>query len=255
MADNNIKNATPFQRGSGQYESQSERVTDRGRVLTLMRRILTKRSLLTVTIDGANKGYNSAVLELDPDNDSLILDELNPKSGHGFVAKGSKFIVRAQAEGVETIFRSEVQEVGIDNGVYYYQINFPATVQYFQRRAHYRAPVGIAKEISVVLTRGNDEILTGSLHDISAGGMGVRFRKSTPASIADGETIPRCVIRFPAGDEFICEVEARSTRTSGNGNYRVLGVRFSSLSAPQRNKVQHFVAELDRALLKKGPIR
>lgn len=255
MADNNKNNVTPIQKGSAQYESQSERISDRGRVLTLMRRILTKRSLLTVTIDDANEGYNSAVLELDPNDNYVILDELNPKSGHALVKSGSKLIVRAQAEGVETIFRSEVQEIGSDNGVYYYQISFPTTVQYFQRRAHYRAPVGIAKEIVVVLTRGNDEIVTGSLHDISAGGIGIRFRKSAPRSIIEGESIPRCVIRFPGGDEFICEVEARSIRTSGNGNYRVLGTSFSNLGAPQRNRVQRFVAELDRALLKKGPIR
>lgn len=250
MADNNANNATP-----DQYENQSERISDHGRVLTLMRRILSSRALLTITIDGAREGYNSAVLELDPDDNYIILDELNPKTGHANVSRGSKFIIRARAEGVETIFRGEVQKIGSDNGVYYYQIPFPATIQYFQRRAHYRALVGIAKEISVVLTRGNDEIVTGSLHDISAGGVGIRFRKSAPKSIVEGEMIPRCVIRFPGGDEFICEVEARSIRTSGNGNYRVLGARFSSLGAPQRNKVQHFVAELDRALLKKGPIR
>ena len=255
MAENEAPQPEQIKPSAAQYEAQSERIADRVRISSVLRRILEKRSLLTVSISGNGTTYNCAILEINPDQDYLILDELSPKAGHALVSKASDLVIVARSEGVETRFTSNVQDIGLDNGVAYYRLPLPSNIHYFQRRAHYRAPVGIAKEISVILTRGNDEIISGSLHDVSVGGVGIRFRKSAPENIQEGETIPRCVIHFPGGDEFICSVESRTMRHSVNGNYRVLGVRFIGLSGPQRTKIQHFVADLDREIRKKAPIR
>lgn len=250
MAENETSQPNQKNPSAAQYEVQGERIADHARISAVLRRIMANRSLLTVRIPGNGTTYNSAMLEVNPEQGFLILDELNSKSGHALVSKTSELIVTARAEGVETRFTGRVVDIGLDNGVTYYRVTFPKNIHYSQRRAHYRAPAGIAKESSVVLTRANNEMITGLLHDISVGGVGVRLRKSTPDLIEEGETVPRCVIHFPDGGEFICVAEVRSIRQGMKGNYRVLGLKFIDLSAPQRSKIQRFVAGLDREIRK-----
>jgi c-di-GMP-binding flagellar brake protein YcgR len=234
---------------AARYEGHSEKIADATRIAGLLRRIMASHALLTVRVGNEGETYNSAILEVNSEQNYVILDELNPRSGHERVAPSSPLTVRAIHDGIETVFTAAVGQVGTDNGVAYYRIGLPNTMHYYQRRSYYRATVGIAKEIVVQLHRDGAKVIKGELHDISNGGIGIRLRKELPPDIAEGETVPRCLIRFD-DEDFICAVELRFVRQSSS-RFKVLGARFLDLTPLQQAKVARVVADLDREARKR----
>lgn len=232
---------------TAQQDAHSENIRVQARINGLLQRMLKSHALLTVRVGTNNSTYHSTLLEIDPDNGYIILDELNPRAGHRLVHPGEALIIRAIHDGVESIFSEQVIEIGRDNGIAYYRLSFPSALRYFQRRAHYRATVNILQDIQVYLYDQNQLVVKTTLHDISASGIGMRLRDLLTSDSITGHKIERCEIHFPDREIFTCELELRFIRPGPNKNFRILGARFLNLSPSHQSMIAHIVAELDRA--------
>src|SRR3569832_2758614 len=202
-----------------------EHISFRPQIVGLLRRLHSSRCLLAVSDANDPRIYNSALLEIDPDHDFVLLDELTPEDGHHALLEHRHCRVRAELKGITLAFAAALLEAGSRDGIAYYRVEFPASVHYGQRRAHYRPRVSHSKKTAGELTLPGGRSVTGSLHDISLGGL--RVRPDTDIDAPPLSTVLPCRMQFPDGGELRCTVELRFL---GGGQVSHIGGRFESLS-------------------------
>lgn len=216
----------------------------------LLRRVAEQRALLRVTVPGARGSYNSAILRLEPDQDLVVLDELNPRQGHDRLLEAGRLNASATIQGVETRFSAALEEVGDSAGIAWYRIRFPTEVLYVQRRVSFRVKVSMTAPLTAVFDRPGCNSLRGRILDLSEGGMGVEFDKG--AGLRQGEILP-CRMRLPDGQQFGCKLEVRHTSAVEDQGKLRIGGRFVELTPQRRKALARVVADLQRELIRKQP--
>ena len=94
-----------------------ERVTYRPRILSLLQQVFESRTIVTVHLKDDSNRYTSALLGINEDINSLLLDELNPKQGHERLIKTKQLNISARLAGVNIYFKSDLQTVEQENGL------------------------------------------------------------------------------------------------------------------------------------------
>lgn len=220
-----------------------EHIGFRPQILSLLRRLQQSRCLVAVTLDNDAYIYNSALLEIDAEQDFLILDELKPERGHTALLQQRRCRIRAELRGVTVAFTASLSDNGSRDGIAFYRLSLPKALNYAQRRADYRPRVSHAKKTRVELELSNRTIATGALQDISLGGLRIKLDAETTAIPLN--TLLACRLTLPDGTAFICTIELRFFGKSE------LGGKFIALESGQRQTLQKFIRELEREELKK----
>ncbi len=230
--------------------AQGDTIRDPQIIASLLRRIADQRALLRVTLPGFRSSYNSAILRMDPEQDFLILDELNPRQGHERLLEVRSLNASATVQGVETRFSGDLEEIGDSSGIAYYRLPFPKEVLYVQRRISFRVKVSMTAPIAAIFERGEGPSLRGRILDLSEGGIGVEF--SQFVTLRPGEIVP-CHMRLPDGRQVGCKLEVRHCSASQDQARVRIGGRFVELQPQRRKALSRLVADLQRQLIRKQP--
>jgi c-di-GMP-binding flagellar brake protein YcgR len=230
---------------------RGDKVTDISRTTGILKRIVEHRTLLTVTFPKKSGTYNSAILEVHPDQQYLLLDELNPKEGHTQFLASKTVNIRASVKGVETRFSAQLQDVIHENGIYAYKVAFPREVWHLQRRQRFRVSIGVGKRIAVQMKTKEGTILNATMQNISASGMGMVI--SSDIRLARGTIIPECTFTLAGGDRITCQLEIRysSTQMQPDGIYA--GGRFYNLSRAEQRLISKQITRIQRDLIQTLP--
>ncbi len=228
------------------YQQQYEEVTSTTRITAILRPLQQQHSIISIAIPSAKRLFNSTLLEINPEQGYLLLDELHPREGHIRLSTAGKIGLSAHREGIEIKMILEISEIGADNGVAFYKVPFPKTIRYRQRRHIFRVPVSAAQSIQVELTDEQGTILHGELQDISAAGMCVRF---PPKTVIDEEKKTRTLaytITLPnkkrVQGRFVLR---RITLHEPSRNLQV-GGNFERMDKVQARIIERFVLEIQR---------
>jgi c-di-GMP-binding flagellar brake protein YcgR len=225
----------------------SHRVTLVSYIVSLLQNLKNDRALLTVTIPGDSLECKSTVLDIQPQSGYFIIDELSPRAGHDrFVANGQCHVY-GKLKGVSISFTSQLIRTGQKDGLGYYHLALPSHVDYRQRRENYRIRVGIRNAIAVTLNLPTGETVSGEMHDLSRGGMRIRFRKPAPP-LQTPQIVP-CQFQLPAGNTISCLVEIRRL---SNDDPAHIGARFVELDRSQKRLIEQFITAQERELIKRG---
>lgn len=233
---------------AGNYQGKIEKISDLTRMTGLLQRALEDRALLAVSLPNSTEAYNSALLEVRPEQGYLELDEFKPKPAQSQAL--GKLHVSTRLNGVEISFVTHVESVDEQDGIALYRVRYPTSLNYLQRRAHYRARVGVVRTTPVTLLLENGQRIVGNLRDISSGGIGVSFPSDLPDSIADSRYAQDCSIALPTGETIDCLIEICFVNHSLRGNARIVGARFVRMGPQQQSAVARFVCAVDRECMK-----
>lgn len=226
-------------------------MTVKPQIVGLLKRLHNQRALLSVSLPGSEKSFNSAILEVNGEQNYLVLDELGPAEGHTLLLKTKELRARARLEGTRVSFSATLAEVGNDSGIAFYKLPIPEEIDYLQQRAHYRIKAGAGKPVVVTLTLENNKTLSAELHDISMGGAAIKIvQNKLPASLKIMDVVP-CTFAFTQGEKMTCILEIRSIRNKDGSSHAHLGCRFTNLTAPCQKLIQRHVAAMEREQLKK----
>lgn len=231
--------------------ASDERISDHKVVARLLKRIMDRRALLTITLADSIDTYNSAILELDERSRSLTLDELKPLSGHDRLMAQGRLRARAALQGVEIRFSAQLLDAVKESGIWMYHFHMPNELQYRQRRANYRIPVGMSSGVSVELHKDGLELAGLRVLDVSEGGLGLRTQ--SPISLNLGDRLP-CTLNLPNGRSIRCQLEVRNLRETPQayGSMQV-GGHFLDLDRPQRTALSRVLIELQRDMIRRSP--
>jgi c-di-GMP-binding flagellar brake protein YcgR len=241
----------PAARQPFDYRSEGETVTDPMQIAALLKKVKDSRTLIQVTLPGHGTEYNSALLDLHPEQGYLLLDELTPAQGHQSLSALSKLTVSIRLRGIDMRFTGIVQEIGGQAGVAFYRVAFPTSLYYRQRRNYYRVKLGMGLMIPFNIARADGKPYEGRLDDISVGGIGAELKQQTP--FERGDLLPTCEIQLPGGDKIDCEIEVRYISKDEPHKKFHIGARFVKLDPARKHTLQRFVADAERELLRRKP--
>lgn len=240
----------PVANQASQYQGKTEKVTHLPQIVGLLRRLRDQRVLLSVRVPGHDETFNSLLLQVDPDKNIVLLDELNPKAGHELVKESKQIRVKCQCQGIELGFLCSV-EVGKDkSGISIYRAALPDSITYMQRRGSYRVRVGMSMSVPIVLPSETSQTdIEGHLFDLSIGGLGANLPMEPP--LKHGQIIETCTISLPKNESIQVELEIRFVRLDEQHRTQRIGAAFLHLDTQQKNRIRRFVTHLEREMLRR----
>ena len=226
-------------------------LTQRDEIVSLLNKINSKHSLLTIVLNTAEECFGSTILEINKEENYLVLDELYPIQGHELIKVGTEISLNAHHAGAFVNFTNTIEAIGSNDDAAYYKISIPGEIEYHQRRNTYRVTTSMSEPIPVNLVNEENVLVSAELRDISLGGVCLRLNDSSHVTFKDGDHIPTCLIQVSKDRKIlsslnICHVE----KINETGSLRI-GAEFGSISKFDQRELEHLIATLDREIIKK----
>ena len=215
-------------------------------IAAMLRRMLDQRCLLTVQIGAHPALYTSALLEVVREAEYMVLDELTPKAGHRLLAAGNALHIRGLVDGTEVRFTSRVTQINTQDGLPFYKVPFPSSLEYVQRRQSPRVqiPLNYGVPVSILLLEARE--FNGELRDISAHGLGMRVRIGGPDPAQDQGKRGICHIKISATLEIVTDINLCHIDPPVRGRVSRIGAQFVQLRQEQADRIERFCVELER---------
>ena len=223
-----------------------ETITSAVRITALLKPLENKIDLLILSLPNTGTSYKSTLLSVDANKKLLVLDRLTPKDGHDLLIDAKQVTIQISHKGAEVIFTTTLNETRPEKIMPRYELIFPDSIQYLHRRNTYRVTVRNDTEMVVEIQTNNNESFQGELHNISTGGMCIRFPKEIDIPQDEDPTEVQCIVMLPNNDELKCAFNIRHTYTHEHSKDFRIGGTFQHLDKIQKRALEKFVAELQR---------
>lgn len=233
------------------YNQQHETITSPLRISTLLRNAMERHVIITATLPGSKHFFNTAFLSTDHEKGMLVIDELHPKIGHGLFIEAGKITLHIMLDGIEINFTAALAKADSEKNIAYYELEFPDSIRYLQRRNAFRVPVSAANKIDVEIFTAEKKMFSGELSDVSAEGMRVRFSNKKNGDLQDISEEMECLIKLSDKRQINCAFKICHSITDKESNSLYIGGHFERVDKIQRRAIERFVNELQRLNRKK----
>ncbi len=212
-----------------------------------LRMLLESHDPLIITFHERTQRFQSYVVDVDRENNSIALDEMIPRDGERFLLAGEPFRIEGFHEGVRIAWESNGPlTIDESNGTRCYRGTLPDEVVYHQRRNAFRAALKLAQLVSIELAGEKLKVpLAGKLLDISATGCKLRFDGDITHGLQLGQVYDRFLAALPFGN-MTTPVELRYLHHEEKIDTTFAGVRFHNMSGQVQRQVERFVYQLQR---------
>ena len=208
-----------------------------------LRKIILMQQPVSITIEGSDEHYTSAITNASLKHHSFFLDKVVPESGNELIRSGSRFSVLADSQGVKIEFNM-TGRIKYQPSNEQYRVEFPTQVLYLQRRTAYRVMISPAHKILVKLKmEDGEENLIGQLSDLSSSGFKAIFKGDSVERLQNNSNIAVARIKFNEQNNMDCSLIARHVVGTQNGNTQV-GFAFNIVSGMGQRYVDRLIGEL-----------
>ncbi|MBL1277391.1 MAG: flagellar brake protein [Ectothiorhodospiraceae bacterium] len=228
------------------YSQQHENITSPARISSLLRPLMAQHAIISATIAESTQFFNTALLAVDPERDVLIIDELNPKTGHSLFINTRRITLHTLLEGVDVSFTVDLIKEDSENGIAFYEVQFPETIRYLQRRCSFRVPVSAADTIPVEIHTKEKSVHAGEISDISTEGMCIRLPKKQNIGLENNTEESQCIIQLSDKRNIQCTFRICHSSQHEPSNNIHIGGHFERLDKIQKRAIERFVIELQR---------
>ena len=208
-----------------------------------LRKIILMQQPVSITIEGSDEHYTSAITNASLKHSSFFLDKVVPDSGNELIRSGSRFSVLADSQGVKIEFNM-TGRIKYQPSNEQYRVEFPTQVLYLQRRTAYRVMISPAHKILVKLKMedGGDNLI-GQLADLSSSGFKAIFKGDSVKRLQNNSNIAVARIKFNEQNNMDCSLIARHVMGTKNGNTQV-GFAFNIVSGMGQRYLDRLIGEL-----------
>jgi len=233
-----------------------EKLSDKIRIRAFLQKMLDKRALLTVLINGREEPCSSAVIEVNSDDESFIIDELKPEASNQLLKENPVIQLKAQLDGISIKCQAEISEFGQDNNILFYKLAIPDEIEYHQRRQAVRISLSAAHPLPITFNAVNGESFEGEIKDISIGGIRARFKIDLPKSLENCQHL-NCSFLLPPDNKqtLNCDLVIRVIKHKKDQfGPSFLGGEFIDMPKPLERQLQRSIMTLQRASRQKDNI-
>ena len=216
-------------------------------IASSLRMLQESHDPLIITFQDRTQRFQSYVVDVNRENNTLALDEMIPRGGERFLEAGIPFRVEGFHEGVRIAWECTTQ-LSIDDTHDHrcYRGALPREVLYHQRRSAFRAALKLSHLIDVqVAGEKLKSPIKGKLLDVSATGCKLRFEGDIGENLQLGQVYERFSAALPFG-QMITPVELRYLHFEERLNITFAGLRFHNISGGVQRQVERFVYQLQR---------
>lgn len=218
-------------------------------VRQLLRSLIDQRSLINAHIDGRDRSFPTALLELDDDEDVLLLDGSPQEASNRAAEQSDHLLCFAQLERVLVRFRLHALERVDNDGHVAFRAPLPDELVHLQRRELYRLETPITDSPQLLLPPGeaHPEALSMRVVDISGGGLAVTV--PTDCAIFSLQKRYPAQLSLPDGpdlqiDLVVCNLLPQ--RLPNGTEVKRVGMRFDELPRGGDSAIQRYIFRIDR---------
>lgn len=223
---------------------QPFQIHTRPQILSLLTKIVEKRSLLTVKIEGDEGTYSSTVLSINARKGLFALDEPFPQT-YELLTKNATLHCYTRLDGVSVSFSCKIQARSKFNGGYIYQLSFPVKINHHQRRRHYRVPLNW---VNATLSFGSPDKTKhhAIISDISLSGLGASIPQKYINYLQKNTVLDKNILTIAHYPPIQIDLEIRSVRADPQDDPICFGAQFINLQKHHIGELQQLIAQLDR---------
>lgn len=211
-----------------------------------LRVLMQSRAPLEIKFSGRQQIYQSYIVDVDPSNNRIALDELIPNDGERLLLNGEAFKVVTHRHGVRITWSHSQPALldTLDNAPCYW-LNLPEQMSYHQRRNAFRAETLPEQSLPVQVNSSRlREPVSGRLLDISATGCKVQL-KLQDSTLEPGHLYESCVLTLPSG-KIQLSAELRHQYFDEDSNSTAAGFKFHDVEGTKQRTIERFVYQLQR---------
>ena len=234
-------------------KKESSPIVDFGnqQVLFRLQQARDNREFVEVSLPHDDTVYQSLLLELDQEENTLLIDELFP--GSAFVTPGQNLRLSIRQHGGRSLkFQSQVIESYHYDDAPLYVISMPEFIDYDQRRNAYRLPVDANIMVEVDFTAPDNKIYSGRVGDISSGGMSLFLPKPPECELNYGQRLANVNFEF-AQLNIHSDLVVRNLPDIMNAEGEIrIGTEFNGLATGKVRELEQTILQLQRERLRRG---
>jgi c-di-GMP-binding flagellar brake protein YcgR len=227
------------------YRQQFESINTPERIFSLLKPVVGNDSSVKIVADNGDEAFHSMLVDIDYDRKLLTLKKIEYPFGHFMVIDAKKLTIYSQHDGAEVSFSAHLARYSDRNGGFY-EIRFPSTLKYCQRRMSHRVRVSFAMDVTAEFVQENGETIQGYLRDISTEGLRLQLSKVDPSKIRESAFIKNCIINFPNHEQVKCTFQIKHKQNHARNKGCTIGGIFFEMDAEQKREIQRFIAGLER---------
>lgn len=215
----------------------------------LLRSLIDQRSLINAHIDGRDRSFPTALLDLDEDDDVLLLDGSPQEAANRAAEQADHLLCFAQLERVLVRFRLQGLQRIDNEGHVAFRAALPEELVHLQRRELYRLETPITDSPQLLLPAGEAraEALSMRVVDISGGGLAVTI-PSDSALFSLQKRYP-AQLSMPDGPDLQIELVVCNLlpqRLPNGTEVKRVGMRFETLPRGADSAIQRYIFRVDR---------
>ncbi len=208
-----------------------------------------QRSFIEVKVKGDDVVYQSIILALDPEEQTILIDELFPTGFVGMAGQRVSISIRQKA-GRKLAFDSVIKEQYKDDGTPIYVLAMPKDMERDQRRSAYRLPISRTMNIESHFTGPDQQRYLAKLRNVSSTGISIEVEAEDAAEFHYNDQLTEVAFDF-AGTNIDCELAVRNVEVTESDHPRVLiGAEFIDLPYLEKNGLEKSIMRIQRDRLK-----
>lgn len=227
--------------------TDSRYLDERDDIVRALKVLRDQRAEVSISFESEAGVYKLKVLDVN--DQELLLEDIQPRSGHQLLNAGHEFTATCRVHGLYTYFSgNRVTHSEAERGLPYYCAPLPTRMLYQQRRraARFRIPLKVSGN-GATLTLKRNQPETGEIIDISAGGCRVAFDGQLSEPLVLDRVRESCEIDVPkllnldgVGIVRHCHVDSAQAKT-------ICGIELVDMSVTARRRLEQFIQSISRA--------
>jgi c-di-GMP-binding flagellar brake protein YcgR len=208
------------------------------------------RDFLEVRVDD-DLLYQSMILELDPQERTILIDELFPTGFVGLAGQKVQVAIR-QSGGRKITFDSVILEQHHYDGTPIYVLAMPTDIETDQRRSAYRLAITNNAAIDSHFIGPDQQSYSGRLRNVSSTGIALEIMAAAEeANLFNyNDTLDHLKFDF-AGINFDCDVAVRNVEVGDDDQDKVLiGAEFVDLPPIEKRVLERSIMRIQRDRIK-----
>lgn len=209
--------------------------------------VRTHHEWVYVTVSKTENRYQSLILEIDPENKELLIDELYPAENLQSLRPGDTLQVSSQSSQVNLSFYTRLLAKEIRQGEQVYRLEMPEEIGRNQSRGAFRVYVENEVGLEIDINFNGEPLMAVEIINLSSDGIKLSFASELSELLGKQRHFENCHIYLPDGTLVECDIKLRNLYTIHSPHSHSLGGGKLHIRDPQqRVKLQQFLAAVQR---------
>jgi len=223
----------------------------RGAIIQKLRQLGKGKNLITAHFGGGKYSLLTAVVDVLPDKDLLVLDYGADETMNKKILSADRIVFKTQHQGITAQFTVSDMKRARLRGKTAFACSLPDSLLWVQRREFYRVSIPRSDHVTCTINSPRDEAGTAPheypLLDISIGGLALHATRASD-SFEPGQIYAHCHLQLPAAEPETVALEVQNilpVRDNDPAAGLRIGCRFVDLHPELGASIQRYIHTVD----------